>query len=122
MSAVGVNRNTGDVLTGWRHLQQSIIDIITTRKGTRVMRRDYGSDIPGLIDRPQGRDTVLEFTLALGEALGQWEPRFRLTRVAIADAGPDGVLTIYIRGEYYPRGHLGDFTVVENDRELTVFI
>lgn len=119
---VGVNRNTGDALGGYQHLMQSIIDIMTTKIGTRVMRRDYGSEIPDLIDRPQGNDTVLEVTMALGEALEKWEPRFRLSRVAITDAGPDGVMEIYIRGDYYPRGHLGDFSIVETDRSLQLNI
>lgn len=119
---VGVNRYTGDALDGYQHLQQSIIDLMTTRIGTRVMRRDYGSEIPDLIDRPQGLDIVLEVTLALGEALENWEPRFEIVRVAITSAGPDGVMTLYLRGNYYPRGHLGDFSIVETDRELQINI
>jgi uncharacterized protein len=122
MSSVGINRVTGKPLTNWSHVMQSILDIMTTPIGTRVMRRDYGSDIPNLIDRPQGRDTVLEVTLALGTALEKWEPRFRLSSVYISDAGPDGEMTIAIKGDYYPRGHLGDFDEVITDRELTLHI
>lgn len=119
---VGVNRYDGKELAGWRHLQQSLVDLMTTRIGTRVMRRDYGSDIPDLIDRPQGIDMVLEVTMALGDALEKWEPRFRLSRVSIMDAKPDGVMEIFIRGDYYPRGHLGDYSQVETDRDLQIFI
>jgi phage baseplate assembly protein W len=120
--SVGVNRHTGDVLTDWDHVSQSIIDLMTTPIGTRVMRRDYGSDIPNLIDRPQGRETVLEVAMALGEALEKWEPRFRLVQVYITDAGPDGQMTIAVKGNYYPRGHLGDFDTVITDRDLTLYI
>lgn len=122
MSSVGVNRVDGNVLTGWAHVMQSILDIMTTPIGTRVMRRDYGSDIPNLIDRPQGRDTVLEVAMALGEALEKWEPRFRLSSVYITDASHDGSMTISVKGDYYPRGHLGDFTLVETDRDLVLYI
>ena len=48
----GMDGTTGAKLAGIDHLRQSIRDILTTRIGTRVMRRDYGSDLPGLIDRP----------------------------------------------------------------------
>jgi phage baseplate assembly protein W len=86
------------------------------------MRRDYGSNIPDLIDRPQGRDTVLEVTMALGEALEKWEPRFRLSQVLIEDASPDGTFQLFVRGDYYPRGHLGDFSVVERDKGLEFYV
>jgi phage baseplate assembly protein W len=39
----GMNRNTGRKLSGVDHLRQSIVDILTTPIGSRVMRRDYGS-------------------------------------------------------------------------------
>lgn len=118
----GASRFTGDELDGWRHLQQSLGDLLTTPIGTRVMRRDYGSRVPDLIDRPQGIDTVLEVTMALGEALEKWEPRFRLRIVSIDQAGPDGQFQIYVRGDYYPRGHLGDYSIVEQDRDLAIYV
>lgn len=118
----GINRFTGEALDGWQHTQQSIVDIFTTRIGTRVMRRDYGSDIPGLIDRPQNRDMVLEVALAAGEALDKWEPRFRLRLVGIEEAGPDGKFAINVVGDYYPRGHLGDYSIVEDGRSFRVYV
>jgi hypothetical protein len=27
-----------------------------------------------------------------------------------------------VKGDYYPRGHLGEFSAVETDRELTLYI
>jgi phage baseplate assembly protein W len=106
----------------WRHVVQSLIDLFTTPIGTRVMRRDYGSDIPKLIDRPSGRDVVLEVTMAAGEAIEKWEPRFRLEGVGVTEAGPDGRFRIDIVGTYYPRGHLGDYTVVEDEQRASFVI
>ncbi|WP_412057361.1 GPW/gp25 family protein [Bartonella sp. DGB2] len=34
------------------HLRQSLIDILMTAKGSRVMRRAYGSDVARLLDQP----------------------------------------------------------------------
>lgn len=39
----GMNSETGKTISGIEHLKQSIVDILTTPVGTRVMRRDYGS-------------------------------------------------------------------------------
>ena len=47
---LGINAYTGESLSGLDHLRQSIADILSTPLNTRVMRRDYGSRIPELID------------------------------------------------------------------------
>ncbi len=120
----GINRNDGsEIATPWEHCLQSIIDILTTPVGTRVMRRGYGSAVPELIDRPGERDVVLEVTMAMGDAIAKWEPRFRFWGLGIT--GVEGLMTagefqIDVVGDFYPRGHLGDFSVVESDRGLRV--
>ncbi|CAM5398733.1 hypothetical protein AFEL58S_02001 [Afipia felis] len=78
-------------LSGWDHVVQSITDILTTPLGSRVLRRDYGSRIPSLLDRPMNEATTLDFAVAAAEALDKWEPRVRLERVQLAAAGADGV-------------------------------
>jgi len=108
----GINRETGAALEGWPHVLQSLIDVWTTPKGTRVMLRDYGCDLIGLIDRPAGRDTVLEVIMAAMDA-ESWEPRFRIKQCEITAAGADGAFSFLFSGIYYPRGHLGDFSVYE---------
>ena len=50
---------SGKPISGLDHLRQSIADILTTPIGSRVMRRDYGSLLPGLIDQPQNNATTL---------------------------------------------------------------
>lgn len=101
----GMSRTTGAALDGWEHVRQSIIDILTTPIGTRVMRRDYGSRLLDLIDRPQNNDTVTAAFLACADALQRWEPRFLLSKVEVIGAKP-GHLTIEIAGIYIPDGHL----------------
>lgn len=82
----GIGRDTGRRLTDRAHLAQSITDILSTPKGTRVMRRDYGSDLPALIDAPINGETVVDLFMATAEALDAWEPRYRLRRVEISEA------------------------------------
>lgn len=81
-------------LDGWDHVVQSVRDILTTPIGSRVLRRDYGSTIPGLLDRPMNADTTLDFVIGTAEALARWEPRVRLERVVLVEAAPDGRATL----------------------------
>lgn len=87
----GISRklNTGrlPILQAKAHLAQSIADILTTPIGTRVMRPDYGSNIPRLIDQPMNKSWKLKVYAAAAEALDKWEPRIRLEKVAITAVG-----------------------------------
>ncbi|WP_412057112.1 GPW/gp25 family protein [Bartonella sp. DGB2] len=47
-----MDRESGKPLSGMDHLRQSLIDILMTAKGSRVMRRAYGSDVARLLDQP----------------------------------------------------------------------
>ena len=79
----GFNQLDGTLLSGEPHLIQSITDILTTPIGSRVMRRDYGSRLYTLMDAPINRQTAIEFTMAIADALRRWEPRLRVTRVQV---------------------------------------
>lgn len=109
--SVGLHRITGRVIFDWEHVSQSIAVILTTVIGSRVMRREFGSEVPLLIDRPMTARVVLAIYAATANALRRWEPRFRLRHCSVSRAGPDGVLHLVIGGDYMPRGHLGDRTV-----------
>ncbi len=74
------------------HLRQSVADILTTPKGTRVMRPEYGSDLPRLVDRPMDASARLLVTAATAEAIARWEPRVALERVEVS--GGAGVLSV----------------------------
>ncbi|MBU2714206.1 GPW/gp25 family protein [Zooshikella harenae] len=101
---LGINCLTGKQLSGIEHLKQSISDILTTRIGTRVMRRDYGSRLPDLIDEPLNGALRLELIAATAEALARWEPRFKLTKVTPTRTQP-GQIEIYLEGIYLPEGN-----------------
>lgn len=102
---IGVSRETGLALAGLDHLWQSIRDILTTPIGSRVMRRDYGSRLLDLIDRPSTPAGMVEFYAATAEALERWEPRFRLDS-ATATATVAGQVSITLTGRYLPEGRV----------------
>jgi phage baseplate assembly protein W len=100
---LGMNAHTGQSLAGLDHLRQSVADILSTPLNTRVMRRDYGSRIPELIDQPITPRLAVELYAATAEALRRWEPRFKLTRVRLTDARA-GWVEITLEGEVRLQG------------------
>lgn len=96
----GMNKHTGRLIESDRdHLMQSIEDILTTPKGSRVMNREYGSDLFLLVDAPVANK--VDIYAAVAEALDRFEPRFDLKEVSL-DGNSEGVVEIVIRGEYLP--------------------
>lgn len=57
---LGMDRNTGKLLSGTDHIRQSIVDILTTPLGTRVMLPEYGSKLLILLIIPQIRRLLCE--------------------------------------------------------------
>jgi len=84
----GVNNRTGKRLSGVAHLRQSVSDILTTPIGSRVLVRDYGSDLFSLVDNPRDDLTRLQIIAASATALARWETRLKVTRVLVSF--PDG--------------------------------
>lgn len=94
----GMNRTTGQRLSAEAHISQSIADILTTPLGSRIMRRDYGSLLPRLIDQPANASTYLQLYAATAMALMTWEPRIHLNRVQLSDITLGGTLTLTLDG------------------------
>ena len=106
------------MLTDWEHVVQSIAIILTTPIGSRVMRRDFGSEIMDLIDKPMTDRVILAVYAATANALmprtvdghEYGEPRFALTGCQLHLANEAGELELTVYGKYLPFGHLGDFS------------
>ena len=94
----GSSRVSGRGIEAQDHLTQSIADILTTPRGSRVMRRDYGSRLPDLIDAPMNGETMIDVVAETAEALDRWEPRLRLRRVEILSARP-GAMSLRLSGD-----------------------
>ncbi|STE55316.1 Baseplate assembly protein W [Escherichia coli] len=70
----GMNPDGTGNLNDMEHLKQSVRDILTTPLASRVMRREYGSLVPDLIDEPMNNTTRLQCMSAAVIALTRWEP------------------------------------------------
>lgn len=100
----GMNRDTGEALGGFNHLRQSIQDILSTPVGSRVHRRDYGSRLPRLVDRPINNSLVAELVAAAAEALDRWEPRLRLEKISVDTVSAEGQIELSLVGYYLLNG------------------
>ncbi|MCL1861851.1 MAG: GPW/gp25 family protein [Proteobacteria bacterium] len=79
-----MNAETGRSITELDHIRQSIRKILTTPTGTRVMRRDFGSRLPDLVDMPMTPANRLRVIAATAEAIMRWEPRIRVSQVTLS--------------------------------------
>ena len=104
-SMTGMDRDTGAALSGVEHLRQSIADILTTPVGTRVLRREYGSRLYDLVDRPMNEETRVLIISEVAQALGRWEPRLRSVQVTVSHAEHHaGKLELTVLGYYRHNG------------------
>ena len=89
-------------------IKRSIYLIINTVPGERVMRHDFGCEIHSLIFWPANDQTAALAERYVRQALGRWEPRIILRRVAVTPGATElGELVIEIdyeiKGQYDPR-------------------
>lgn len=93
-----MNRETGAAIDELDHIAQCMTDILTTRIGTRVMRREYGSLLPELVDHPFNDVTRLRVYAGTVMALMRWEPRVSLSRVQFLGANLQGKSVLDLEG------------------------
>ncbi len=83
----GMDPHGPGALSDARQLQAAIQDIIITPLGSRIMRRDYGSLVPDLLDSPQNATTRLQCMSAAVIALTRWEPRIAIRNIDLRYTG-----------------------------------
>lgn len=96
---IGMNARTGRAISGQAHLEQSVADILFTPLGTRIMRRDYGSLLPQLIDGPANPVMRMRVMAATVMALARWEPRIQVTQVEFTTSGIDGAAVLELQAD-----------------------
>lgn len=104
---IGLDRRTGESISGLDHLRQSIEDILTTPLRSRRMRPEYGSKLRRYVDMPVNEGWKSAVQAEVSRSLGRWEPRLKLERVVITSV-LDGQIGMTLTGEY-----LGSSAVME---------
>lgn len=114
MMYADINKHTGLNTNMLEQLKQSVADILTTLKGTRVMRRDYGSNLPELIDQPLNDVTRMQVYAVVASDLMDQEPRIQLKQVQLLPATAPYKATLRIEGNVLINGqdhYLNDLEV-----------
>lgn len=109
---VGIDAETGRVISGWPHLKQSLGKIFTTQFGERVMREWFGSAVPHLLGENMIESSIFNTFYAIAMSIDVWEPRANVRSVKPISVNRNGKAVFLIEVDYMPRGHLGDKTVV----------
>lgn len=77
-------------------IRQSILIILGTDKGERVMRPDFGAGLPGMVFEPINTTTIALVKHRVEQALITWEPRIDHITVAVTADPPQGRLMIEV--------------------------
>jgi len=115
----GIDRRTGKGLSNYDHALQSVEVILSTRIGSRVMRRQFGGGVAEILGRAVTPPLFALFQQLVATAIDTWEPRFQvrnITPLGTVEQIRAGQVGMRFDVDFRPRGHLGDFTV---ERVLT---
>ncbi|WP_227680047.1 GPW/gp25 family protein [Psychrobacter sp. HII-4] len=98
----GMSRQTGLHIDQTSHILQSVRDILTTPIGSRVMRRDYGSLLPFLIDSPINSYFIMQLRASVIHALMRWEKRVTPVRIELItdNQATQGIASLMIEYRY----------------------
>jgi uncharacterized protein len=80
------SRTSAAMVTNNQAVRQSILMLLSTQPGERVMRPEYGCDLRQLVFSPNDDTTAGIAIYLVRSALLQWEPRIDILDL---DAGPD---------------------------------
>lgn len=92
-----MSRHNGSVLSEKEQIQQSLEDISTTPIGSRIYRREYGTQLADLIDQPISSGLYLKIYSTLYVAYSRWEDRIEISQMQVVEI-KDGQLILDIDG------------------------
>jgi uncharacterized protein len=95
-SPIHIHRRGGLALAQYeKKVHQSIITILSTARGERVMRPEFGCDLNSFVFASVDTTTLTLMKSAVREALVRWEPRIEVNDVTVStDSLNDGRLHI----------------------------
>ena len=76
-------------------VKASILDILTTRRGSRVLDREYGCELFDFIDSSKSK---IDYYRSIVEALTEYEPRLRISETKLF-TNESGKLVVQISGD-----------------------
>jgi phage baseplate assembly protein W len=88
---------------GEQRIRESIVTILATEQGERLMRPDFGSRLRTLVFAPNDAATANLARFYIEDALARWEPRIEEVQVEvdpISETDSDGAATLNLRIHY----------------------
>ncbi len=79
---------------GAEKIRQSVLIILGTERGTRVMRPDFGCALNTLVHAPNNRASANLARNYVMQALARWEPRIKVLQVNVENDNAGGRLLI----------------------------
>lgn len=86
-TSTGISSADCRLISDSDHIRQSIVDILSTPVGTRVMRPEYGSRLFELVDRPISQGLLADIYAETFQAILKWEPRIKPKSAKAIEAG-----------------------------------
>jgi uncharacterized protein len=110
------------MVTGPEDIDRSILVVLATAKGERLMRPHFGCAIWDQLFEPINPNTLGAMAEAVRDALGQWEPRITVEDVAATpsdehDGRVDIAITYQIRATNDRRNLVYPFYVIPREGE-----
>jgi phage baseplate assembly protein W len=102
----GVDAQTGKILGGFEHVEQSLGKIITTPVGSRVMREWFGNPGLRLLGENMTQSDILRWFATLWAVIELFEPRFRVRKFMVNSLSANGAADFTMDGDYRPYAHL----------------
>lgn len=94
---MGINGHHGiAVAAGADKVRRSILTILGTQHGERVMRPKFGCNLRVLVFMPNNRTTATQAEYYVREGLARWEPRIMVDDVAVENDNTLGRLIVHI--------------------------
>ncbi len=116
-----MDRVTGKWIDGDAHLQQSLEDTVATRRGERVLVRDYGMD-QQLVDAPMSSSHFMLWAYASVDALDSAnEPRVEIEQIQVTRVSKQGELDFTMQLGLNPTPNLTDAMRSEFDRANMIY-
>lgn len=104
---IGMDRHTGQPISGIARVIQAIGDILGTPLGSRRERPEYGSKLRSYVDLPVNAGWKSSVQAEAARAISRWEPAVELKSVRVV-AVLGGKIDLVVAGKY-----LGDSFEIE---------
>lgn len=115
----GIDASSGRIITGRKHLAQSIATIWATRPGERIMLLSFGSNLRSHLAEDITGPLALEIYDDLIQTVIDWEPEYRIAEMQLVSLTLKGGLGIQHGGIYYPEGRFGNYAISEKFGRVT---